>query len=106
MLPGPASEPASQRGTIELDALPGVNLGLQVAGWVIGILGEQHCLGGIAALDDPRQRRGRHDCTLARTTAVAQTASHQHAEGGGHRVASSSQSLIKPLRVLRYIVIP
>jgi hypothetical protein len=53
---------ADASGTIELDALPGVDLRLSVKRQVIGVLGDQHLgdqrLGRDAALDDPRRRRG------------------------------------------------
>lgn len=89
-IPGCPANPVGQCGTIKLDALAGVDLGLPVQRQVIGVLGDQHLgdqrFGRNAALDDPRWRRGLHHRALAGPAAVARTASNQHTEGSRHHV--------------------
>jgi hypothetical protein len=89
-IPGRPADPVGQGGSIELDALPGVDLRLPVERQVIGVLGHQHLgdqrLGRNAAFDDPRRCRSLHDRALARTAAVARPAGDQDAEGGRHDI--------------------
>jgi len=84
------ADPVCKGGTIQLDALPGIDLRLPVKRQVIGILGHQHLrdqrFGGDTAFDDPCGRRSLHDRALARAAAIARTAGDQHAEGGGDNI--------------------
>ena len=89
-IPGGPANPVSKGGTIELDALPSVDLRLSVQRQVIGILGDQHLrderFGGNAALNDPRWRRGLNNRALAGAAAVAWATRDQHAEGGWYDI--------------------
>ena len=92
-IPGCPADPIGQRRAVELDALPGVDLGLPVQWQVIGVLGDQHLgdqrLGRNAAFDDPRRRRRLDHRALARAAAVARPAGDQHPEAWSarHRAA-------------------
>lgn len=83
-------QPSLQGWNGQLDALPGIDLGLAVERQVIGILGHQHlrdqCFGGDPAFYDPGRRGSLHHCVLARAAAIARAPGHQHAEGGGHDI--------------------
>jgi hypothetical protein len=68
-VPGGMTDPVRQRGAIQIDALPGVNLGLPVQRQMIGIFGHQHLrnrgLGRQSALDQPGWSRRLDDTVLA-----------------------------------------
>jgi hypothetical protein len=87
---GGAAHPVSKGRTIEIDALPGVDLGLAVERQVVGVFGDQHLsdgrLGRKAAFDQPRRcRRLNHD-VLTRPTGVFGPPDHQNPELGRHDV--------------------
>lgn len=89
-IPGGASHPIGERRSVELDALPGVDLGLPVKWQVIGIFRYQDLrdqrLGRNATLDDPCRSGSLDDRTLARTAAIPRPPGNQDAESGWNDV--------------------
>lgn len=67
-MPGGVADPVGQRGSIQLDTLPGVDLGLAVQRQVVGIFRHQDLGDGgfrrHAAFDQSRGREGLHDTHL------------------------------------------
>jgi hypothetical protein len=68
-IPGRPANPVSQRRAIQLDTLPGINLGLPIQRQVICVLGDQHMgdqrLGRNTAFDNPCRRWSLDHCALA-----------------------------------------
>ena len=82
--PGGAADPVGQGRAIEIDALPGIDLGLAIERQVIGIFGDQNLghrrLGRQSALDQPRRRGRLHHHLLAGPAGILGPADDQHAQ--------------------------
>ena len=100
--PGGAADPIGQRRAIEVDPLPGVDLGLPVERQVIGVFGDQHLgdrrLGRQAALDQPRRRGRLHHHVLAGPAGVFGPAHDQHPELRRHDVEPLAHVLADPMQ--------
>ena len=103
--PGGAADPVGQRRAIEIDALPGVDLGLAIERQVIGVFGDQHLgdrrLGRQAALDQPRRRGRLHDNVLASPAGIFGPAHDEHAELRRHDVEPLAHVLADPVQAFR-----
>ncbi len=99
---GGAADPVGQGRAIELDALPGVDLGLPIQRKVIGVFGDQHLghrrLGRQAALDQPRRRRRLHHHVLASPAGIFGPAHDQHPELRRHDVEPLARILADPMQ--------
>ena len=97
---GGAADPIGQCRAVEVDALPGIDLGLAVQRQVIGVFGDQHLrdrrLGRQSALDQPRRRWRLHHHVLAGPAGVFGPADDQHAELRRHDVEPLARS--SPIR--------
>ncbi len=87
---GGLAHPIGERGAVEDDALPGVDLGLAVERQVVGVFGHKHMgdgsLGRDAALHEPRGSRRLHHHLLASPAGVLRPARDDDAELGGQHV--------------------
>ena len=101
-VPGGAADPVGQRRAIEIDALPGVDLGLAIQRQMVGIFGHQNLgdgrLGRQAALDQPRRRRRLHDTVLAAPAGVFGPADDEHPELRRHDVQPLAHVLADPVQ--------
>ena len=99
---GGAADPVGQGRAIEVDALPGVDLGLAIERQMIGVFGDQHLgdrrLGRQAALDQPRRRRRLHHHVLASPAGVFGPAHDQHPELRRHDVEPLADVLADPMQ--------
>jgi hypothetical protein len=88
--PAGPPDPVTQGGAVELDPLPGEDLGLPIERQKVGILGHQHvreeCLGRHPARDRPLWGRCLHHRLLAGSAGVARAADHLHPQLGGDKV--------------------
>ena len=102
-VPGGVADPVGQCRAIQIDALPGVNLGLAVQRQMVGIFGHQNLgdggLGRHAALDQPRRRRGLHDTVLAAPAGVFGPAGDEHPELRRHDVQPLAPVLADPVQL-------
>jgi hypothetical protein len=89
-MPGSMTGPVRQRGTIQIDSLAGVNLGLPVQRQMIGIFGHQNlgdgCLRRQSALDQPGRSLGLQDAIFAGSASVFGTSGDDNAELRRHHV--------------------
>lgn len=83
---GRVADPVGQRRAVEVNALPGVDLGLAIKRQLIGIFGDEHLgdgrLGRQPGLDQARRRGRLHDHFLAGPATIAGPAHHEHPELG------------------------
>lgn len=96
-IPGGSSDPVCKARSIQLDALPGVDLGLSIHRQVIGMLGTQHLsdlgFGRDAAFDNTSRCRGSDDSALAGTAAITGPAGDRDPERGRHDIKAFSNIL-------------
>ncbi len=89
-MPGRAADPVGQRGAVEIDALPGVDLRLTIERQMVGIFGDQNLgdsrFGRQPAFDQPGGRGSLNDNVLAGATGVFGPAHHDHAQLRRHDV--------------------
>jgi hypothetical protein len=89
-MPGSVADPVGQRGSVQIDALPGVDLRLAVQRQVVGIFRHQDLGDGgfrrHAAFDQSRRREGLHDTIFATPATVFRAAGDEHPELGRHNV--------------------
>jgi hypothetical protein len=89
-VPGSTADPVGERGTIEIDALPGPDLRLAIERQVIGIFGDQDVgnrrLGRQPALDEPGGRGSLHDHVLAGAAGILDPAHDDHAQLRRHDI--------------------
>ena len=99
---GGTADPVRQRRAIEIDALPGVDLGLPVQRQMIGVFGDENLrdrrLGRQSALDQPRRRRRLHHPVLASPAGVFGPADDEHAELRRHDVEPLAPVLADPMQ--------
>jgi hypothetical protein len=102
-MPGGVANPVRQRGTIQIDTVAGIDLGLPVQRQVIGIFGHQNLgdrgLGRQAALDQSRWRRGLHDTVLASPAGVFGPPGDEHPELRRHDVEPLALVLADPVQL-------
>ncbi len=95
------SDPVRQRGAIQIDALPGANLGLPVQRQMIGI-GYQHLsdrsLGRQATLNQPGRGLCLHDAVLASPASVFGPPVEENAELRRHQVRPLALVLADPVQ--------
>src|SRR5665647_2362719 len=101
-MPGGAANPVSQRRTIKIDPLPGINLRLTVQWQVIRVFGDEHVRDGRfrrqAAFDKTRWRRRLHHNVLAGAAGVFGTAHDQNPELRGYDVQPLADILADPVQ--------
>ena len=81
---GGVTDPVGERRTIEIDALPGMNLRLTIEWQMISVFGYENpgdqSLCGNAALDQPRRSGRLHDRALVGPAGVSWPPHDEHAE--------------------------
>ncbi|ANT54836.1 hypothetical protein A6B35_33275 (plasmid) [Mesorhizobium amorphae CCNWGS0123] len=101
-MPGRAADPVGERGAVQIDALPGVDLRLAIERQVIGILGDQNLgdrrLGWQTAFDQPGGRRSLHDNILAGTTRIFRPAHDDHAQLRRHDIEPLADLFADPMK--------
>lgn len=101
-VPGRAADPVSERGAIQVDALPGVDLRLAIERQVIRVFGDQHLgdrrLGRQPALDQAGRRRCLDDDILAGATGVFGPAHDNHAQLRRHDVEPLTDVFTDPMK--------
>lgn len=96
------ADPVSQRGSIQLDALPGIDLNLAVQRQVVGIFRHQNLgdrrFGRQAALNQTRRRRGLYDTVLASPAGVFGPPGDKHPELRRHDIQPLAFVLANPMQ--------
>ena len=102
---GRAADPIGERRAVQVDALPGVYLGLAVKREMVGVLRHQHLgdrrLGRQAALDQPRRCGSLHHHILTAPAGVFGPAHDQNAELGRHDVEPLGDIFADPMQRTR-----
>ena len=102
-MPGGVANPVRQRGTIQIDTLAGVDLGLPIQRQMVGIFGHQNLgdgrLGRQSALDQPGWGRGLQDTVLARAAGVFGPQGDEHPELRRHDVEPLALVLADPVQL-------
>jgi hypothetical protein len=102
-VPGRMADPIGQRRAIQIDALPGVNLGLAVERQMVRILRHQNLgdrgLGWQAAFDQSRWRRRLHDTVLASPAGIFGSLGEEHPELRRHDVQPLTPVLANPVQL-------
>jgi hypothetical protein len=102
--PARPPDPVAKRGAVELDPLPGEDLGLAVQRQMIGVLAHQHLrqqrLGRHPAGDRPLRGGSLHDCLLTGPAAVARATDHLHPQLGGDDVEHLARVLADQVQAL------
>jgi len=101
---GRSADPISQRRTVEIDALAGVDLSLPVQRKMIGIFGDEDLgdggLGRQSAFDQPRWRGRLHHHVLTGPAAIFGPANHEDPELCRHDVETFAGILADPVQWL------
>jgi hypothetical protein len=97
------ANPVRQRGSIQIDALSGVDLGLAIQRQVVGIFGHQNLrdggFGRHAAFDQARRRRGLNDPIFAVPAGIFRAAGDEHPELRRHDVQPLALVLADPVQL-------
>jgi hypothetical protein len=97
-----AADPIGQGRTIQVEALPGIDLRLPIQRQVIGIFGHEHLrdrrLGRQSAFDQPRRRWRLHHHVLARPAGIFGSPHDDHAELRRYDVEPLAGILADPMK--------
>ena len=103
-VPGGTADPVGECGAIEIDALPGPDLGLAIERQVVGIFGDENLcdgrLGRQAAFDEPRRSGSLHDNVLAGAAGVSGTPHDDHAQPRRYDVQSFAHVFADTVQVV------
>lgn len=98
---GGAADPIGERGAIEIDSLPGVDLRLTIERKVIGIFGHQHLgnrrLGRKTTLDQSGRRRSLNHNILAGAAGIFGPTHDDHTQLRRHDVEPLAHVLADPM---------